>query len=322
MKPAFAFNEIREAEKAIIEKEGIPSLILMENAGKNTFDVITTIYPDIAERAVFIVCGKGNNAGDGFVIARQFLINNIPVHLFNASLPGELNGDALVNYEILIKQGSPYLTVTVIDDKNDAAVYENLLSQKGKILIIDALLGSGITGRVKGKFERIIDQVNAHSASSKKVSVVSVDVPSGLVASGEQGRLINAEYTITMGAVKTELLYGAGKENAGTLFVVPIGITNNLLDKYNSNGKQIVEENDVKLSLPKRRKTSYKYSNGKALIIGGSKGLSGAVLMSSLAALKSYLKLLKQNYLKLIAVLFLLKQLNFLNLRLIKLMPC
>jgi len=287
MKPAFAFNEIREAEKAIIEKEGIPSLILMENAGKNTFDVITTIYPDIAERVVYIVCGKGNNAGDGFVIARQFIINNIPVHLFNASLPGELNGDALVNYEILIKQGSPYLTVTVIDDKNDAAVYENLLSQKGKILIIDALLGSGITGRVKGKFERIIDQVNAHSASSKKVSVVSVDVPSGLVASGEQGRLINAEYTITMGAVKTELLYGAGKENSGTLFVVPIGITNNLLDKYNSNGKQIVEETDVKLSLPKRRKTSYKYSNGKALIIGGSKGLSGAVLMSSLAALKS-----------------------------------
>lgn len=287
MKPAFAFKEIREAEKSIIEKEGIPSLILMENAGKNAFDVIVSLYPDIAERAVHIVCGKGNNAGDGFVIARQFIINNIPVHVFNAAMPGELNGDALVNYDILMKQGSPYLTVTLIDDKNDAAVYESLLSQKGKILVIDAQLGSGINGRVKGKFERIIDQVNAHSASNKKVSVVSVDVPSGLVASGEQGRLINAEYTITMGAVKTELLFGAGKENSGTLFVVPIGISEGLLDKYNYGGKQIAEENDIRALFPKRKKASYKYSNGRSLIIGGSKGLSGAVIMSSLAALNS-----------------------------------
>jgi NAD(P)H-hydrate epimerase len=90
-----------------------------------------------------------------------------------------------------------------------------------------------------------------------------------------------------MGAVKNELLYGAGKENSGSLYVVPIGITNDCFERVNIYNKYLVEESDVKSLFPKRKKTSYKYSNGKSLVIGGSKGLSGAVIMSSLAALKA-----------------------------------
>lgn len=126
MKPAFTFAEIREAEKSIIEKEGIPSLILMENAGKNAFDVITTIYPDIADRTIVIVCGKGNNAGDGFVIARHFLINSIPVEIFTLSQPDELKGDALVNYEVLVNLSSELCTIHNVTESEPDILYNFL----------------------------------------------------------------------------------------------------------------------------------------------------------------------------------------------------
>jgi hydroxyethylthiazole kinase-like uncharacterized protein yjeF len=106
--------------------------------------------------------------------------------------------------------------------------------------------------------------------------------------SGEQiNPVVNAGMTISMGTYKTELLFEEGKENSGSVNIVPIGIDDGLIEKYNSYSKNLVELQDVKELFPKRKKTSYKYSNGKALIIGGSKGLSGAVAMSSLSALKS-----------------------------------
>lgn len=287
MRPAFTFTEIREAEKTIIEKEGIPSLILMENAGKNTFDVITSLYPDIAERTIIVLCGKGNNAGDGFVIARHFLINGIPVDVYNLSRLGELKGDALVNYEILTKLDSGICSMFGVTENDPDILYGSLKKLKGKVLIIDALLGSGIKGSVKGIYEKVIEQVNTLKHRNVRIDVISVDVPSGIAEGHSAGTVVDACHTITMGAVKTELLYGAGKENTGSLYVVPIGITNDCFERVNIYNKYLVEESDVKGLFPKRKKTSYKYSNGKSLVIGGSKGLSGAVIMSSLAALKA-----------------------------------
>ncbi|HRE09829.1 MAG TPA: NAD(P)H-hydrate dehydratase [Ignavibacteria bacterium] len=286
MRPAFTFSEIREAEKVIIEKEGIPSLILMENAGKNSFDVISSIYPDLGERTIFIVCGKGNNAGDGYVAARNFLINSIPVEIFNLSGQSELKGDALVNYDILAKLSSKLCIMHTITGGDPDILYSSLNNVKGKALIIDAILGSGIKGSVTGLYEKIIDQINSVKHKNFKIDVVSLDVPSGLGEGNTEGAVIDACHTITMGAIKTDLLFGKGKENSGKVYVVPIGITNDLFERVNTYNKFLIEEYDVKKLIPKRKKTSYKYSNGKTLIIGGSKGLSGAVIMSSLAALK------------------------------------
>lgn len=287
MRPAFTFTEIREAEKSIIEKEGIPSLILMENAGKNTFDVITSLYHDIAERTIVIVCGKGNNAGDGFVIARHFLINGIPVEVYNLSGPGELKGDALVNFDIMRKLESGNCSMFAITENDSDILYRSLKKLKGKALIIDALLGSGTKGSVKGIYEKVIEQINTLKHKNIKIDVISVDVPSGIGEGNTTGTVVDACHTVTMGAVKTELLYGAGKENSGNLYVVPIGITNDCFERVNAYNKYLIEESDVKSLFPRRKKSSYKYSNGKSLIIGGSKGLSGAVIMSSLAALRS-----------------------------------
>ncbi len=287
MRPAFTFSEIREAEKSIIEKEGIPSLILMENAGKNTFDVITSLYPDIAERTIVIVCGKGNNAGDGFVIARHFLINGIPVEIYNLSQPGELKGDALVNFDLLTKLRSGICRMYAISENEPDILYSSLKKLKGKALIIDVLLGSGTKGSVTGIYANVIEQINTLKHKNIKIDVISVDVPSGIGEGNTTGAAVDACHTVTMGAVKTELLYGAGKENSGNLYVVPIGITNDCFERFNTYNKFLIEESDVKSLFPRRKKTSYKYSNGKSLVIGGSKGLSGAVIMSSLAALKA-----------------------------------
>ncbi len=287
MKPAFTFDEIREVERTIIAKDGIPSLILMENAGKNAFDLIVSLLPDIEDHSIYIFCGKGNNAGDGYVIARHFLINSIPVSLINIAGTKIFKGDALTNYYFL-NNLSPHLLFTdLINEENYQILFKDLKKQKGKILIIDALLGSGIKGEVTGMFSNVIEEINALSSRNKKVTVVSVDVPSGLSSASEQGIMINAHNTVTMGAIKTELLYGKGKENSGNLYVMPIGITPEVLEKYNSYNKYLVTKEDVISLYPVRKKASYKYSNGKAFVIGGSRGLSGAVIMSSLSALKS-----------------------------------
>jgi NAD(P)H-hydrate epimerase len=288
MKPAFTFREIREVEKAIIEKDGIPSLVLMENAGRNFFDVLLNTMLDLYERDIYIFCGKGNNAGDGFVIARHLAVNGINSALI--SLSSQLKGDALVNFKILKSMNSDYITfIDSFAEGGIAKEAKSLLTSRSKILVIDAMLGSGITGELGPGFKNYIELINKIRRKNKKAVVVSVDVPSGLSGVGEAlgNPLVNADHTITMGAVKTEMLFGKGKENCGDITIVPIGITDVLLEKYNSYNKYDVELDDVKTIFPKRKKTSYKYSNGKALLIGGSKGLSGAIIMSSLSALKS-----------------------------------
>lgn len=284
MKPAFTFDEIREAEKAIIEKDGIPSLVLMENAGRNAFDILCIKYPDISDYSVYIFCGKGNNAGDGFVITRQMDINGIDVNIIHIAEPVDLKGDAFTNYDILKKLNSDKVTFSSFIDFASA---KSLPVHKGKAIIIDAILGSGVKGKLSQGFENAITYINSARTKNNKLQVVSVDVPSGLMSGEQVNQVVNADVTITMGAVKTELLYGAGKENSGEIFVASIGIPESKLTENSAAMGRIVGFEDISWIFPKRKKTSYKYSNGKALLIGGSKGLSGAIIMSTMAAVRT-----------------------------------
>jgi NAD(P)H-hydrate epimerase len=287
MRPAFTFGELRETEKAIIEKDGIPSLILMESAGRNAYEVIRSIVPNTGECHVFIFCGKGNNAGDGFVIARHLAINGIPANIIHISELNEISKDALTNLELLQKMDSPLISFTAFDEFSADLKEKGNSINGSRVLMIDAILGSGLKGSLSEKFTEAISLINGFRKKNRRIVVISVDVPSGLMSGEQVNPVICADHTITMGAVKTEMLFGAGKENCGEISIVPIGVTDDLLNKYNTFGKYDITPDDVKLIFPKRRKASYKYSNGKALIIGGSKGLSGSVIMSSLAALRS-----------------------------------
>ena len=298
MKPVFTFDEIREIEKNIIEKEGVPSIVLMENAGKNSCDALLNHFRDLVDFDIYIICGKGNNAGDGFTLARHLLIKNVPFTVLLLIDPSDLKGDALINFEILQKLteqsthgsevSSQLINLFKIGEASSALMdYFKRFDKNSRLIIIDAVLGTGIKGKLDDYFSDIINTLNKLRGKFSKSKIVSLDVPSGLMSGEQTGPVVNADYTISMGTYKSELLFGDGKENSGGMEVVPIGITDKMIQKYNGSGKYFVEFEDVKKLFPRRRKTSHKYVNGKVLIIGGSKGLSGAVVMSSLSALKS-----------------------------------
>lgn len=284
MKPVFTFNGIREAEKKIIEQDGVPSLILMENAGKNAFDILCIKYPDIQDYSIYIFCGKGNNAGDGFVIARHMAINGIETTIVTINNTNVLSGDALINFRLLNKLNTDKISFISFDEF--AAIKHSPL-KKGKVLVIDAILGSGVKGELNETFSKAVSFLNNAKDQNKKLQIASIDVPSGLMSGKQINPLVNADVTITMAAVKSEMLYGEGKENCGEIFVVPIGITDISLEKEGGFIGRIVGYEDIQPIFPKRRKTSYKYSNGRALLIGGSKGLSGALIMSAMSAIRA-----------------------------------
>jgi len=285
MRPVFTFDEIRNIEKSIIELEGVPSIVLMENAGKNSCDVLLQRFKNFGDYETYIICGKGNNAGDGYTLARHLIIKGYFVTIVQLVEPAELSGDALLNYNLLNK-------ILTQSDKGEIVFSFDLSFFKKRALLsnrkmfIDAILGTGVKGTLDEKFSNAIDSINNLRTKNKKLIVVSLDVPSGLASGEPAGRVIKADITISMGTYKSELLFGDGKQNSGELNVVPIGITEDLIRKYDSYKKNLVELSDIKMLYPLRKRTSYKYSNGKALIIGGSKGLTGAVVMSSLSALK------------------------------------
>lgn len=274
MRPCFTFEEIRAIEKQIIES-GVPSLILMENAGFRSYHVLKQIISGIEQYEIFIITGKGNNAGDGFVIARHLLIDGYRVNLIPLCDASELKGDAKINFELLLKSGFSDLSFSSFHDIN----------RHKKVIVIDAILGTGSQGSPEGVFAEAIRQLNDLKKRNRKLKIVSVDVPSGL-SSGSNLNVI-ADYTLTMAIAKSELLFGEAKESAGEIHVIDIGTGSEVFNKLNIFGKFIPELSDIRRMYPKRKKSSYKYSNGRALIIGGSRRLSGAIIMSSLSALRS-----------------------------------
>lgn len=253
----------------------------MENAGKNSCDAILEKFPDISEKEIFILCGKGNNAGDGFTLARHFQIKNIPSKIVLLVPPSSLKGDALINYDLLKKNSGEFIEFIEFIELS------RKFSKRKNIIIIDAILGSGIRGMLDEQFLNVIVSLNKLKEKNRNIKIISLDVPSGVMSGQQVNPVINADITISMGTFKKELMFGTGKESKGEMTVVPIGITDKMLDKYNLYGKYLIEHEDIQKLFPRRKKVSHKYSNGKVLIIGGSKGLSGAIAMSSVSALKS-----------------------------------
>jgi len=284
MKPVFTFNEIRDIESKIISNDNFPSIALMENAGKNSFDILCSAVDDLSDNEIFILTGKGNNAGDGYTLARHMMIGGIEFEIVQIDSPTSLKGDALINYEALVKCGFDFNSSMPFDDfvKRTKALHK-----KSNVIVIDAILGTGISGNLNDKYVDVIQYLRQLKSRLKNLRIISLDIPSGLMSGKQANPLVRADVTISMGTLKAELLFNEGKENSGEIYIAPIGVTDKLIEKYDTYNQRIVELNDIKAIFPKRRKISYKYSNGKVLVIGGSKGLSGSIIMSSLAAVKS-----------------------------------
>ena len=280
MKSVFLNEEVLEAEKDIIKTLGISSLCLMENAGINSADIIADYAKKINYEKIVFLCGKGNNAGDGFVAARH-LIGRIK-EIFVALLyePEELKGDALINYSVLKNlSDNECLNIKTVYTFNTL----KSATASGKILFVDAIFGVGFKGKLEHRIRTITKYVN----SLKNKKVIALDSVSGLSQESNQDDLIKANLTISMGVKKYNSLFESGKELSGENYTVNIGIPDNEFEKRNELEIYEYTEEDAKKINLKRNPLSNKYTNGKVFVLAGSVGLSGAAYLSSLSALKN-----------------------------------
>ena len=215
--------EVREIDRQAIEDYGLPGIVLMENAGRGAAELLHQLAP---QATVAIVCGKGNNAGDGFVIARHLENLGQPVRLLLACDPAALRGDAAIAWHVAEKAGIP---VARLSDATPAE-WERALA--GADWIIDALLGTGVTGAPRGAIATAIEAVNAAARGGAKV--FAVDLPSGLDCDTGQapGPCVQADVTATFVARKVGFEASAAVPLLGAVHVVGIGAPRALLAAY------------------------------------------------------------------------------------------
>lgn len=281
MKSIFFNSEVLNAEKKIISSLHIPSLLLMENAGYNSYLYITEYIKKFSIQNIYLITGKGNNAGDGFVIARHLISTGLNVTVFMLYDENELTGDAQINYEVL---KNLFLEYDNIDIKNTPTIKEikdELINKKS--LVIDAVFGVGFKGELESRIADIFKYIN----SLKTVRVIAVDTVSGLPHYNSGENCIEADVTLSMGVKKFNSIFWEGRIKSGFNEVMNIGIPAEEFDKYNSRKIYEVEKFDLKNFIPIRGIHSNKYSNGKLFVLSGSKGFTGASYLCSLSALKT-----------------------------------
>jgi len=205
---------MRRLDKEAQEKLGIPSLTLMENAGRAVYEAARNMLSGIKTKKTLCVCGKGNNGGDGFVAARHLINNGFNTDVFLFGDPANLKGDAKINYDMLDKTR---IKPVSLSGSRELDKFKQSLAKSH--LLIDAILGIGISGKVKEPLAGVIDLMNR----SKK-SILAVDTPSGLdVTEGKTlGSCIKAEKTVTFAFPKIGFIKNNGPEKIGELIVADI----------------------------------------------------------------------------------------------------
>src|SRR5437763_5280655 len=214
--------QMREADRRTTDDIGIPSLVLMENAGRQTVAAMEAMYGDLLERQVAILCGRGNNGGDGFVVARTLAQRNVDVSVFLIGRVSEVRGDARTNLEILGRLG---LTVVEVSDSQAWELHFSEVSDCS--LIVDAIFGTGLNAPVSGLIQSVIADVNASG-----ITVVSIDIPSGLSADSAEpiGDSVEADTTVTLAVPKLPLVLPPGEMRAGDIVIADIGIPSDVVD--------------------------------------------------------------------------------------------
>ena len=248
---------------------GIPSIVLMENAGRNSAEEILAVCCHKKIHRATIICGKGNNGGDGFVIARYLQKAHLTVTIFLVAQPDQIQGDAKTNLNICLNSGIPVTEVKSAEDIEHA---------EGAI-IVDALLGTGIHGEVHGLYAAVIEKIMSY----KNTTVFSVDIPSGISGNDAlpAGPAVHADFTLTMAAVKQSQLFYPAKEYVGNLKIMDIGFPPDP-GKAEDNKLYAVGGHDI--HLPDRDKQTHKHSAGKVLVVGASVGYTGAVCLAAIGA--------------------------------------
>lgn len=267
-------KEMAELDRQTIEEIGIPGIVLMEAAGRRVVVEVVDLLGDVRDKRVVIFCGKGNNGGDGYVVARHLHKLGAHVETFLIGEHDDVKGDARTNLNILKNIG-----IDVLPWSHE----EHAFVAKGGHLVVDALLGTGVKGALRGDYEAVVAQINASGAR-----VVAIDLPTGVETDtgAVHGACVQADVTVTMGHLKRGLLFSSGREHAGRIAVADIGIPRVVSEKSDARCYQ-TSEAYVRDVLPRRAGNTFKNRCGQVIVLAGSAGLTGAAALSSEAVLRA-----------------------------------
>jgi ADP-dependent NAD(P)H-hydrate dehydratase / NAD(P)H-hydrate epimerase len=271
--------QMREADRRTIEEIGIPSLVLMENAGRQVVAAIEAIHNDLLERKVAVLSGRGNNGGDGFVVARTLMQRGIDVAVFLIGRVADVRGDARTNLEILGRLG-----LTVVEIADSQAWELHVSEIRDCTLIVDAIFGTGLNAPVSGLMETVVADVNGSG-----IPVVAIDLPSGLSADSHEpiGDSIEAGMTVTLAAPKLALVLPPAETRAGDIVIADIGIPADVLESLDGPRVELLTRASMRDLISPRTPDSHKGDYGRVLIVAGSRGKTGAAHLAATGALRS-----------------------------------
>ena len=270
-------QQMKEMDRLTIESVGIPGIVLMESAGRGCVDSLLRHFPEVRQMKVGIVAGRGNNGGDGFVIARYLAGRQIDVSVYLLTERPRVQGDARVNLDLLDQIGVPVLEMP---DEAAFEVHQRRMSKCG--LWVDAMLGTGLKSQVSGLFKTCIEWLN-----NRQDPIVAVDIPSGLDSDPGRpcGSCIQATLTVTFGLPKIGHVVLPGADLVGRVEVVDIGIPPAVVDRVGPE-HYLLTRDSIGRSFKPRSSECHKGTTGHLLVIGGSPGKSGAAAMTSQAAMR------------------------------------
>jgi NAD(P)H-hydrate epimerase len=271
--------QMREADRFTIEEIGIPSLVLMENAGRQVVAAIEAAYEEQLTGRVGVLCGRGNNGGDGFVVARTLVQRGIDTAVFVLGALADVRGDARTNLDILGRLG---LTVVEIADQQSWELHFSEISEC--TLLVDAIFGTGLRTPVSGMLETVIADVNGAG-----IPIVSIDIPSGMSADTPHliGDCITASMTVTLAAPKVPLVLLPAEARAGDIVIADIGIPYEVIDGLEGQHLELLTPEQLRELVQPRASDSHKGDFGRVTVVAGSLGKTGAAYLSAMGALRS-----------------------------------
>ena len=280
MQKVASAEEMRGCDEEAIRGYEIPGIVLMENAARGTADIMRGIIPGLSDKHILIVCGKGNNGGDGFALARHLFERGSAVTVASLSPVSHIKGDARINADIIQKMSRSDSSGRLSYIKS--ITREHLEQLPHADVIVDAILGTGFKGKLRPKIASIVAWMN-----EQKATRIAIDIPSGIDADTGfcEGITVQADYTCTMGLVKTGLLFSKGREVSGKVFCIDIQIPHEVY-RRSKISSYLVRESDVRKAIPKRSPDAHKYQVGKVFVLAGSTGLTGAAALASESALR------------------------------------
>jgi NAD(P)H-hydrate epimerase len=272
--------QMQRIDRLTTERYGVPSLALMENAGRGVVEFMTQRYSPLEKHKIVILCGRGNNGGDGMVVARLLRERGIAPRVFLLTDPQTLKGDAAVNWERLAASGAPEVV------PGSDAWRQVKPALEDATLVVDALFGTGLTKPLEGFFAEVVRDINAASPGAK---IVAVDLPSGIAADSGNliGECVRADASVTFTAPKMAHVFPPACGRVGDWVVKPIGTPVEAMQNDPELFLNLTTAQDLHWAICPRPLDAHKGNFGHVLILAGSVGKTGAAAMAAKAALRA-----------------------------------